>query len=165
VQGNETQNNVAPPSSSAANIREGSAKNVLPAEIFLRCGYIEMEKLALKIVYRSFGEQHTAYISARDARSIQESGAFPVNVQLIYDDTGTPVIKEIGKAWRSRSGRALVLRTVDSDGELIVPWERFKQVTRGELVKAYVSRIVTTVRSPSVLRSSDNDVDLKECFE
>ncbi|HMZ31437.1 MAG TPA: hypothetical protein PK272_06545 [Methanoregulaceae archaeon] len=161
----ETTEKKVAPIPGAGNDGNGKANKVSTSELFHRCGYIAMERSALKIVYESFGENRVAYIAARDVLDVQEPGAFPVNVQFIYDSDGDcTVIEKAGKAWRSRSGRALMIRTVDSDGEIMVPWSKFKQVIADQVAKAHVSRITTAAKSQPVRVVSDITTGLQRCF-
>jgi len=106
--------------------------------IFVSCGYISLQHGAMRIAYSAFNQEHEAIIPALAVRSLQQPGALPVDVSRVEGDQ---VIPQIGRAWRSRSGRALLIRTIDSDGEIMVPWVKFRQVAEGKLDKARVSRV------------------------
>ena len=100
---------------------------------------------AVRIAYRAFNQEHVAFIPALAVRALQQPGALPVDVSKVEGDQ---VIPQVGRAWRSRSGRALVIRLIDSDGEIMVPWQKFRQVVECGIDKARVSRIGTPAQSP-----------------
>lgn len=129
---------------SATTQSQGTATNgmeVRTQSTFSRAGSIALEKQALRIDYESFGQAHTCYISGKGIRSITGPSQFPADVEEITEGIdGTIVITQIGKAWRSRSGRALVIRTTQSDGDLMVPWSQFRKVIGGQAAKAIISR-------------------------
>lgn len=124
--------------------RQGTANNgieVRTQSTFTRCGSISREKMALRVDYESFGQKHVAYISAAGIRSITGPSQMPADVEEVTEGTdGTIVISKVGRAWRSRSGRALVIRTVQSQGELMVVWSQFRKVLDGQVQKAVISR-------------------------
>ena len=115
-----------------------AAGKVSTSGIFVSCGYISLQHGAASIVYTAFNQEHEAIIPALAVRSLQQPGALPVDVSRV---DGDQVIPQVGRAWRSRSGRALMIRTIDSDGEIMVPWVKFRQVAEGRLDKARVSRV------------------------
>ncbi len=108
---------------------------------FSRAGSITMEKSALRIEYESFNQAHVVYISVQGLRSLTGTPNFPCDVEEIQEGTdGTIVISTVGRAWRSRSGRALVIRTTQSQGEIMVPWSQFRKVLDKQVQKAVISR-------------------------
>lgn len=101
-----------------------------------------MEKSALRLTYEAFGKTHIAYIAALDLDKILQPGAPSVKVIHIRAGIdGEEVTDEIGTAWRSRSGKALMIRTIDSDGEIMASFSKLRQLTHGEVKYAYLSRI------------------------
>lgn len=107
---------------------------------FTRAGSITLEKAALRIDYESFGKSHTAYISPAGIRALIEK-MMPADVEEVRTGIdGTEVISQVGRAWRSRSGRALVITTSQSQGELMTPWSGFKRVIEKKVEKARLSR-------------------------
>lgn len=129
---------------SATTQRQGTATNgidVRTQSTFTRCGSISREKQALKIEYESFNEKHVAYIGAPGIRSLTGPSQMPADVEEITGGIdGTIVISQVGRAWRSRSGRALVIRTTQSQGELMVVWSQFRKVLEGQVERARLSR-------------------------
>jgi hypothetical protein len=107
---------------------------------FSRAGSITLEKNALRIIYESFGTSHTVYISPAGIRSLIEK-IMPADVVTIREGIdGTEVIESVGRAWRSRSGKALMILTNQSAGEIMCPWGQFKKVIEKKVEKATVSR-------------------------
>ena len=137
---------VAAPTPDAGNEGNGKAAansiDVRTQSPFSRAGTLSWDQMALKIVYESFGTEHTVYLSPPGIRSLTGPGHFPADVlELLTGPDGIEIIpQEIGRAWRSRSGRALVITTPTSDGELMIPWQRFKKVVEHRIPSATVSR-------------------------
>jgi len=135
---------VAVPNPGATNEGNGKAANNVSQgktiSTFTRAGSISMAKAALRIDYESFGKSHTAYISPMGIRSLIEK-MMPADVEEVRAGIdSTDVITQVGKAWRSRSGKALVITTSQSQGELMVPWSGFKRVIEKKVEKARLSR-------------------------
>ena len=137
---------VAAPTPDAGNEGNGKAAtqsiDLRTNSTFSRAGTLSWDAMALKIVYESFGTEHTVYLSPVGIRSLTGPGHFPCDVlELLTGPDGIEIIpQEIGRAWRSRSGRALVIVTPTSDGELMIPWQRFKRVIEHRIPSATVSR-------------------------
>jgi len=126
----------------ANNVSQSNKKRVSSSGNFVRVGKIELLGDALKVTYTSFGATHTAYIGQHDTRRVQEPGAPQVDVVKVrVAGPGDTILSEsIGKAWRSRTGRALILRTIDSQGEIMTPWKQFILMASGEAEYAALSR-------------------------
>jgi len=140
----EEQKPNMPGLTSATTPSQGTGTNgidVRTQSTFSRAGSITLEKSALKIEYESFGQKHVAHISAAGIRSLVGPTHMPCDVEEIREGIdGTIVISKVGRAWRSRSGRALVINTTQSQGELMVPWGQFKRVLDRQVQKAVISR-------------------------
>lgn len=129
-----------PSSSSQGTDAANTVSQSKTISTFTRCGSIALEKNALRIIYESFGTSHTVYISPAGIRSLIEK-MMPADVEEVRTGIdGTEVVTQVGKAWRSRSGKALVITTSQSGGELMVPWTGFKKVIEKKVEKATVSR-------------------------
>lgn len=128
----------------ASKQSQGTATNgmeVRTQSTFSRAGSITLEKNALKIEYEAFGKTHVVYISTAGLRSLTGPSQMPADVEEItIGIDGTEVISKVGRAWRSRSGKALVINTSQSQGELMVPWGQFKRVLDRQVQKAIISR-------------------------
>lgn len=125
------------PGERTANISKG----VRPQSAFTRCGSLCLEKMAVKVTYDSFGKTHTAFISAAGIRALIEK-EMPADVSEIHEHPdGSVVISRVGTAKRSQSGRALVIDTTQSAGQLMTPWVQFRRVLSREVMKARVSRL------------------------
>lgn len=151
-------------SGTANKVSTSRQKTVSPSGYFVRTGRIEMEKSALRLTYEAFGKMHTAYIAARDLDRILQPGAPPVKVIHIRTGIdGEEVTDEIGTAWRSRSGRALMIRTIDSDGEIMASFSKVRQLTHGEVGFAYLSRFPDKPKA-SPTKPSTLGADLQGAF-
>lgn len=101
-----------------------------------------MAKQALRVEYESFGKTHTCFISPTDIRALIDK-TMPATVVEISQEgiDGLPVIAQVGKAYRSRSGKALIINTSESGGDIMTPWTSFKKVIEGKVEKARLSRL------------------------
>lgn len=125
------------PGERTANISKG----VRPQSAFTRCGSMCLEKMAVKVTYDSFGKTHTAFISAAGVHTLIEKG-IPADVSEVHEHPdGSVVISRVGTAKRSQSGRALVIDTTQSAGQLVTPWVQFRRVVSRQSMKAMVSRL------------------------
>lgn len=107
---------------------------------FTKCGSISLEKQALRIEITTFNQKHVAYISVAGIRQLIGPTQMPADVEEIRTGIdGTEVTQAIGRAWRSRSGRALVIRVPYSSADLMVPWSQFRKVLDRKVQKAAVS--------------------------
>lgn len=147
---------------SATTLSQGtgtSGIDVRTHSTFTRCGSITREKQALRIDYESFGQAHTVFISPAGLRSLTGTSQMPADVEEVREGIdGAIVISQAGKAWRSRSGRALVIRTVQSDGDLMVPWNQFKKVIENQAAKATVSRFSPSIIPPRCQQTQSSGI-------
>ncbi len=139
----------------------GSAGNQIDSKknnsagVFIRTGRVERDREALKITFKAFEKEHVAYIGCQDVRTLLQPGAPSVAVTTIQEGIdGSAIIHEAGKAWRSRSGKALMIRTTQSDGEISVSWQKFVQVVNREISYAYISRMESLPDTP--IKKQDN---------
>lgn len=126
----------------ANTVSTSRQKTVSQSGYFVRTGRVELEKSALRVTYEAFGKTVTVFIGAKDLARVLMPGApaVPVvNVRTGID--GTEVTESIGTAWRSRSGKALMIRTIDSDGEIMASFSKVRQIVHGEIRFAYLSRL------------------------
>lgn len=133
--------------------------------VFIRCGRIEKTEKGLVFSYDSFGEKKEALLSARSAQILLNDRGAP-GQDLIRTCTGidgAEVTHQVGKAYRSRSGKALMIKTIDSQGDLSVPWQAFKKVVSGESQNAPASRIDQPPK-PKPAPSSDLGEGLQRGF-
>lgn len=118
-----------------------NSTGVRPQSAFTRCGSMCLEKMAVKITYESFDKTHTAFINAAGVRSLIEKG-MPADVSEVHEHPdGSVVITRVGTAKRSQSGRALVIDTTQSAGQIMTPWVQFRRVVSRVVMKAVVSRL------------------------
>lgn len=111
--------------------------------VFIRCGRIEKTEKGLVFSYDSFGKKKEAHLSARSAQVLlNDRGAPGQDLTRTWTGIdGAEVTEQIGKAYRSRSGKALMVKTIDSQGDLSVTWQAFKKVVSGQSGSAPLSRI------------------------
>ena len=125
------------PGERTAKIRKGGR----PQRAFSRIGNNSPEKMGAQGSYESFGKTHTAFISAAGIRALIEKG-IPADVSEVHENPdGAVVIVKVGTAKRSQSGRALVMDTTQSAGQLMTPWVQFRRVVSRQSMKAMVSRL------------------------
>jgi hypothetical protein len=125
----------------ANNVSQSNNKNISSSGAFRRVGKIEPVKKAFKVTYQTHGETHSVFLGSADAYKVQIPGAPSVDLYRVSEHPDGTIVTEIaGKAWRSRTGRALMVRTADSRGEVMTPWKRFVQLVNGEITYAPLSR-------------------------
>ena len=129
--------------STAKEVSTDEHKMVFRGSPFARCGHIAMEGDALKVFYQAFGQDHTVFICDKDLRALTTASLPPpVPVHEIREDSdGMTIRQKIGHGHRSVSGQALVISTVNSGGDLIIPWSKLQQVVNRKIRSAPVSRI------------------------
>jgi hypothetical protein len=110
--------------------------------VFRKAGRIEMAHRALRLVYTAFKQEHEAYIACSDLQRLLKGGAVVDVVQVRTGIDGEPIIDHIGTAQQSRSGKALMVRTSTSDGELIASWANFLDVLQGRKASTILSRLL-----------------------
>lgn len=126
---------------------------------FIRAGSISLEKSALRIDFESFNQKHVVHIGAVGIRSLVGPTHMPCDVEEITEGIdGTIVLSKVGRAWRSRSGRALVITTSQSQGELMVPWSQFRKVLDRQVQKAIVSRFCPAPPNPQPRPAVDTSI-------
>lgn len=126
----------------ANNVSQENNKNISSSDgAFRQVGMIEPVKKAFRVTYHSLGETHSVFLGSADAYKVQIPGAPSVDLYRVSEHPdGTIVTEAAGKAWRSRTGRALMIRTADSRGEVMAPWKRFVQLVDGEITYTPLSR-------------------------
>ena len=110
---------------------------------FVRTGSIEMVNAALRIDYKSFGEDHSVFIGMMDLQRLVRdrfAPAAPVK-QTRQGIDGSEITEKIGYACRTVSGKALKISTSTSGGDMMVPWTSFLQVLNRKIRSATISRI------------------------
>ncbi|MDI6898862.1 MAG: hypothetical protein QMC82_03430 [Methanolinea sp.] len=165
---NVKNTNAAAPFSPTANDGNGkAARNSIGMQIngvFVRCGTIRMKGKAVEVAYRGVGGEYTAYIGAKDIPGLVGPSRMPCDVHEVHEDPGTDttMITVVGRAWRSRSGRALMIKTVHTAGaDMMVTWRKFLDVLEGRTDRATVSkfadRIDTTTPAPIAQPRANNE--------
>lgn len=133
--------------------------------VFIRCGRIEKTEKGLVFSYDSFGEKKEVLLSTRSAQVLlNDRGAPGQDLTRTWTGIdGSEVTQQIGRAYRSRSGKAIMIKTIDSSGDLTVPWQAFKKVVSGESRSAPLSRIDQPPK-PKPAPSSDLGEGLQRGF-
>lgn len=135
-----------PPATTPGKRTANNSKGVQTQSTFIKCGSLCLEKMAVKVTYESFNSTHTAFISVAGVRALIEKG-IPADVSEVHEHPdGSVVISRVGTAKRSQSGRALVIDTTQSAGQLMTPWTQFLRVISGQVMKARISRLHQGIR-------------------
>ena len=160
-------------SSSVANIREGTAgkvstseqKNLSGASAWKRIGRLEKQG-ELKITFTDpFGAEHVAYITRQEVRKILDQ-RMPGDVVTITETPQEIITAIVGKAFRSRTGRALMIRVPYYSGDLMTPWAAFQKVMEGTQPAAPVSIVQILTPAPKVSQNGATGIShgLEGCF-
>lgn len=116
-----------------------------------KVGRIERHAQGIRIEYHDLikGERQEVFITARDLHHLV-TRQIPCDVVSIKETPNDVVTSTKGRAYRSRSGRALVLRLVDMAGaEAMTPWKNLMQVIEGTAKAAPLSVMEEPKRPPS----------------
>ena len=171
----ERETEAAGHSSSVPNIREGTAgkvstseqKNLSGASAWKRIGRLERkgEGMAITITDPA-GHEHTVFITRKEAGKIINDRA--VGDVVTVTETPTEIITAIiGKAFRSRTGRALIIKVPWFSGDIMSPWQSMMNAFNGSVKAAPVSIIQTTTTTPKVLQNDSSSgiaQGLERCF-
>ena len=145
-------------SSSVANIREGTAgkvstseqKNLSGASAWKRIGRLERQGEGVKITFADpFGASHVAYITRQEVRKILDQ-RMPGDLVTVTETPQEIITSIVGKAFRSRTGRALMIRVPYYSGDLMAPWAAFLKVMEGTQPAAPVSIVQVLIPGPKV---------------
>ena len=153
----EKETRMAGHSSSVANIREGTAgkvstseqKNLSGASAWKRIGRLERQGEGVKI---TFADPFVAYLTRQEVRKIT-SDRMPGDVVTITETPQEIITAIVGKAFRSRTGRALMIRVPYYSGDLMAPWAAFLKVMEGTQPAAPVSIVQTLIPGPKVSKN------------
>ena len=142
-----TENNVAapvpPPGSNgngkqAAKVLTSGQKNL--SGTWHRVGKLERIGEGIRITFTVFSTEHTVYLTRREVLKIT-ADRMPGEICTITETAGEIITCNVGKAFRSRTGRALMIRTPNYSGDLMTPWQAFQKVMDGSQMAAPVSII------------------------
>lgn len=164
----------APSSSSVAHVREGTAGNVLTSDqksfsgapSWKRIGRLEKQGEGMKITFADpFGAQHVVYITRQAARMITTE-RMPGDVVTVTETPQEIITAIVGKAFRSRTGRALMIRVPYYSGDLMTPWAAFQKVMEGTQPAAPVSIVQITTSTPKPRQNNTTALShgLEGCF-
>jgi hypothetical protein len=102
---------------------------------FTRCGVVTLEDRAVKVTYDAGGISHTVYIWSWNLPG-HDTPPVPV-----FARGPAEAFVKVGYASRSPSGRALIISTTTSQGNLSVEWTALISVIRRERKQVPVSRL------------------------
>jgi hypothetical protein len=113
-----------------------------------RIGRIERHPQGVMISFPDlFGVSRLFYIREHDIRKITDDRVPGDVVKIDETSSGDVVIRTEGRAYRSRSGQALILKVPGFTGaEVIAPWKSFLAVLEGLQQAAPLSVIQKTAR-------------------
>ena len=168
----ERETEAAGPSSvahvrTAMNGSTSEQKSFSGASAWKRIGRLERQAGGVKITFTDpFGAEHVAYITRQEVRKILDQ-RMPGDVVTITETPQEIITAIVGKAFRSRTGRALMIRVPYYSGDLMTPWQAFQKVMEGSQQAAPVSIIQTTTTTPKVLQNDSSSgiaQGLERCF-
>jgi len=109
-----------------------------------KIGRLERHGRGARLTFRDpFGAEHLLYISQRDMSRIIQDRA-PGDVVRIDETPNELVISTEGRAFRSRTGRALMIRVPYCAGaDIACPWKSFMAVIEGKQQAAPLSIMQT----------------------
>ena len=128
-----------------------------------RIGRLDKHGEGVRLTFKDpFGGEHLLYISRRDVAKIIHDRA-PGDVVKIDETPNDIVISTEGRAFRSRTGRALMVRVPYYAGaDIAVPWKMFMAVLEGKQQAAPLSIMQSTAPAPAP--AMDIRAGLQGCF-
>jgi len=134
----------------AGNVSTSEQKNLSGASAWKRIGRLERQGEAVKITFTDpFGASHVAYLTRQEVRKILDQ-RMPGDVVTITETPQEIITAIVGKAFRSRTGRALMIRVPYYSGDLMTPWAAFQKVMEGTQPAAPVSIVQILTPAPKV---------------
>jgi hypothetical protein len=146
----------AAPYSTGANVGNGSATHTSSStwktlSTWRKVGRIEKHAQGIRIEYHDLvtGAPREVFITARDLHHLV-TRQIPCDVVSVKETQNDIVTSTKGRAYRSRSGRAFVLRLVDMAGaEAMTPWKSLMMVLEGTTKAAPLSVMEEPKRPPT----------------
>lgn len=129
------------------NVREGIADNASTFEQKLfshwkQVGTIEKYGEGLRLFFSEAGSQRVAFITRKEMNNIIKN-RLPGDVCTIEETGNEIIVTTIGKAYRSRSTRALIIQVHGfMHGDMTSPWYLFQKVIDGIKPDAPLSALV-----------------------
>lgn len=105
-----------------------------------KIGQIERHGEGVRLLFMDpFGGQHVVYLTRQEVVKITKD-RMPGDLCTVTETANEVIVSNIGKAWRSRSGRALMIRVPCLAGaEAMAPWKAFCAVLEGRQQAAPLS--------------------------
>jgi hypothetical protein len=120
--------------------RPGYNRNMMTAGPFTRCGTVSLEDSTVKVTYEADAVTHTVFIrNARDLLHHRDACPVPVYAR------GPEGFIKCGYAHRSLSGRAFIISTTTSQGDLTCEWSALQRIIHRECKQVPVSQLNATL--------------------
>jgi hypothetical protein len=148
------------------NVKTSDQKSFSGAPSWKRIGRLEKQGEGLKVTFADpFGAQHVVYITRQAVRTITAE-RMPGDVVTVTETPQEIITAIVGKAFRSRTGRALMIRVPWYSGDLMTPWAAFQKVMEGTQPAAPVSIVQTSIPAPKPRQNDTMSLShgLEGCF-
>ena len=137
----------------AMNGSTSEQKSFSGASAWKRIGRLERQGEGVKITFADpFGASHVAYLTRQEVRKIT-SDRMPGDLVTVTETPQEIITSIVGKAFRSRTGRALMIRVPYYSGDLMTPWAAFLKVMEGTQPAAPVSIVQVLIPGPKVSKN------------
>ena len=157
----------APGSKGNGKANNGSTfeQKTLSGGVWHTVGTITRAGEGLRIDFTVFKDDYHIFLTRRELSNILKD-RFPGDLVSIQETPGEVIISIIGKAFRSRTGRALMIRTPYYSGDMMVPWQAFQNVLAGIAARAPISVLELPMSADNVQQERNVNLShgLKGCF-
>lgn len=101
--------------------------------VWKRIGHIErVSDGRLKVCVTSFGKEHTGYVALVGIRRLTQPGSMPADIiKTKVEPDGVEVTEMVGKIFRSRSGRGVIVTMPALNGEASGSWGGLRDLIGG----------------------------------
>ena len=131
-------------------VKQSEQKNLSGASAWKRIGRLERQAGGVKITFTDpFGAEHVAYVTRQEVGKILDQ-RMPGDLVTVTETPQEIITAIAGKAFRSRTGRALMIRVPYYSGDLMTPWQAFQKVMEGQQPAAPVSIVQILTPLPKV---------------
>ena len=122
------------------SVKTFSDKNAPGPSVWKKIGRLERVGEGARITLSPFGDDQIVYLTRRELAKIT-SDRMPGDLVTITETPQEIITAIVGKAFRSRTGRALMIRVPYCSGDAMAPWQTFIKVMEGRQAAAPVSII------------------------
>jgi hypothetical protein len=106
---------------------------------WVRIGHIEQAGKGVKILARAFGKEVHGTITPEGVKKLLSPGSSPAEILKVQrTPDGTEIYEKIGTAFRSRSGRGLIISLIAAP-EASGSWDGFRAVLGGTRERIAIS--------------------------